>query len=209
MKQNKIILSTLILSIAAGLTLLAVNIDQEESIETMYVPSDMSKSLPQFDGVYQGHATWSTDDVKKVKKEIKYTIRGTVVSIGELEFWTDPTPQPEELQKIRPQNVLIPINIQVDKIKHYNGEFTGEIFTVKLTGQLLDNKLYLDGGEPQFEVGEKVVVHVGIDPNDVIEKDHKYVVLGEFGKYKIQDDKAYNEKYPKGKSIDKAFKDAD
>jgi hypothetical protein len=80
-----------------------------------------------------------------------------------------------------------------------------DIITVKVLGCIVDNTLYLYPNSPQFEIGEDVIVHISIDPNDIIEKDFKFVQLGKYGKYKIQDDKAFNSKYPQGKDIIKAL----
>ncbi len=82
-----------------------------------------------------------------------------------------------------------------------------DVITVILTGKLLGKTHYLDGGEPQFEVGEEVILHITIVPNDIVGKNIKYIKLGEYGKYKIQDGKAFNTKYPRGKIIRDALEE--
>ena len=50
-----------------------------------YVPPDLSKAFPELDGVYQGVADFLTNDIRDVKVDVAYTVRGTVINIGELE----------------------------------------------------------------------------------------------------------------------------
>jgi len=214
MNQNNIIITTLIIAFVAGVSILAANSlltsDTKAGLLTNYIPSDMSKAFPELDDVIEGgEASMSTTNIEDVKDQIQYTIRGTVVNIGNLEEWIDPTPQPEELQKIMGQNVKIPVDIAVTQIGKTKLDLkVGEIITVKVLGRLIDNTLYLNPNSPQFEVGEDVIVHVSIDPNDIIEKDFKFVQLGEHGKFKIQDGKAFNAKYPHGRDLVKTLNEA-
>jgi len=210
MEKNKILLMSLVISAIAGTSIIATSMFNEESVHPMqelgYTPSDISKAFPQLDGVKQGEASWSTTNIKDVKNEVQYSIRGNVVSIGQGEDWTDPTSRPENYDSIFGKNVKIPINIEVLEIKKTKSDVkVGDIITVTLTGKLLEKTLYLDGGEPQFEVSEEVIVHIATDPNDIIGKDTKYVKLGEYGKYKIEGDKAFNSKYIQGKNIAEAL----
>lgn len=211
MNQNNIIITTLVIAFVAGVSILAANSlltnDTKTELSANYIPSDMSKAFPELDGVLEGgDATMTTTNIADVKDQIQYTIRGTVVNIGKLEEWIDPTPQPEELQKIMGQNVKIPVDIEVTHIGKTKSDLkAGEIITVKVLGRLIDNTLYLNPNSPQFEVGDDVIVHVSIDPNDIIEKGFKFVQLGEYGKYKIQDGKAFNAKYPHGRDLVKTL----
>ncbi|MGI0008490.1 MAG: hypothetical protein ACRD92_02610 [Nitrosopumilaceae archaeon] len=179
----------------------------EVELSTNYIPSDMSKAFPELDNVLEGgDSTILTTNIEDVKNQVQYTLRGTVVNIGELEEWIDPTPQTEELQKIMGKNVKFPVDIEVTQVRKAKSDLkVGEIFTVNVLGRLIDNTLYLNPNSPQFEVGEDVIVHVSIDPNDIIEKDFKFVQLGEYGKYKIQDGMAFNAKYPHGRDLVKAL----
>lgn len=210
MTQNKNSIIMLAIFFVAGASILAAssllntpNVD----LSSNYTPSDMSKAFPQLDGVLRGgDASMLTTNIEDVKSLVQYTVRGTVVNIGNFEKWADPTPQPEELQKIMGQNVKIPIDIKVTQVKKDKSDLNnGDIITVKVLGRLVDNTLYLYPNSPQFEIGEDVVVHISVDPNDIIEKDFKFVQLGEYGKYKIQDGKAFNSLYPHGKDITKAL----
>jgi hypothetical protein len=200
----------LAISLVAGVSILAANsllTNAENELSTTYIPSDMSKAFPHLDGVLEGgDVSMSTTNIEDVKSQIQYTIRGTVVNIGTLEEWKDPTPQPEELQKIMGKNVKIPVDIKVTQVKKAKSNLNnGEIITVNVLGHLIGNTLYLNPNSPQFEIGEDVVVHISVDPNDIIEKDFKFVQLGEYGKYSIQDGKAFNAKYSHGRDIVKAL----
>lgn len=144
----------------------------------------------------------TTINIEDVKNQVQYTIRGTVVKIGETEEWVDPTPQPEELRQIMGKNVKIPIDIEITQIGKDKSDLkVGEIVTVNVLGRIIDNTLYLTPNSPQFELGEDVIVHISVDPNDIIEKDFKFVQLGKYGKYKIHDGEAFNAKYLYGKNI--------
>ena len=150
----------------------------------------------------QGESLWTTTDIQKVKGEVDYTVKGTVVHISEPIVWKDPTPKSEGYLIRNGENVKIEIDIEVDEVaKSKDKVDLGSIVTVTITGKLLDNKLKLDGGEEHYELGERVIVHVSEDPHDIIGDNVKYVKLGEFGKYKIQGDKAYNALYPEGRNI--------
>jgi hypothetical protein len=211
MTQNKNSIIMLVVFSVAGVSLLAassiLNAPPQVDLSSNYTPSDMSKAFPQLDGVLRGgDASMLTTNIEDVKSLVQYTVRGTVVNIGSFEKWTDPTPQPEELQKIMGQTVKIPVDIKVTQVKKHKSDLkNGDIITVKLLGRLVDNTLYLYPNSPQFEIGEDIIVHVSVDPNDIIEKDFKFVQLGEYGKYKIQDGKAFNLLFPHGKDIEKAL----
>lgn len=209
MNQKNIFITGLIVALAAGISILAASLltNTETGSSANYIPSDMSKAFPQFDKVLEGgDVTIATTNIGDVKDQIQYTIRGTVVKIGEPEEWTDPTPQPDELRKLMGKNVKIPINIEVTQVGKAKSELkVGEIVTVNVLGRIVDNTLYLNPNSPQFELGEDVIVHISVDPSNIIEKDFKFVQLGKYGKYKIQGDKAFNAKYPHGSDIVKTL----
>lgn len=211
MNQKNIIITGLVVVLATGISILAASLltNTETGATANYIPSDMSKAFPQFDKVLKGgDVTMATTNIEDVKDQVQYTIRGTVVKIGEPEEWTDPTPQPDELRKLIGKNVKIPIDIEVTQVGKARYELkVGDIVTVKVLGRIIDNILYLNPNSPQFELGEDVVVHISVDPNNIIEKDFKFVQLGEYGKYKIQDGEAFNAKYPHGKDVVKTMQE--
>jgi len=210
MNQNNKIFTMLAIFSVAGISILATNsllTSTENDLSATYIQSKMSKAFPELDGVLDGgDATMLTTNIEDVKSQVQYTIRGTVVNIGKLKEWTDPTPQPDELRKLMGKSVMIPIDIKVTQVKKDKSDLKNdEIITVNVLGHLIENTLYLNPNSPQFEIGEDVVVHISVDPNDIIEKDFKFVQLGEYGKYSIQDGKAFNAKYSHGRDIAKAL----
>lgn len=86
----------------------------------------------------------------------------------------------------------------------------GDQFTFYLGGLYEQGQYYVHSFEAQFEIGEHVLVHIGKANQgpDGQNGENYFVELGKFGKYKVIEDKAYNEKYPNGKSLDKTFSEA-
>ncbi len=201
MQKSHIMIASLSIVLAITATFAIVN--QHDHVDAYaYVPSKIGYALSTVDEVTQGAASFATNDIQKVKGEVDYTIKGTVVSISEPIPWNDPTPKSEGYYIRNGENVKIEIDIEVDKTGKSKKKLdAGSIVTVTITGKLLDKKLKLDGGEEHYEIGERVVVHVAEDPNDIIGENVKYVKLGQFGKYKLNEDKAFNELYPKGRVI--------
>lgn len=197
------------IGIAAVSALIVSEVHLPNTASTPYVPSNIAHSLGSVTDVVQGDASWTTTDIKKVKDEVDYTIMGTVVHVSEPIPWTDPTPKSAGYTDTRGNNVKIQVDIEVDETgKAKNQLDRGSVVTVVITGKLLNNVLYLDGGEEHYELGERVIVHVAQDPHDIIGDDVLYVKLGEFGKYKIQNNRAYNELFSEGRSISSVMSEA-
>lgn len=166
-------------------------------IQSTYVPSDISKSNPNIHAGI-GTSSLSTNDIRDVKDQVVYTIQGKVLEIGKPIPWTDNAGN---------EKGVIPVSILVDKT--YKGKLDhGKTFTVYLDGIKIDGEYYLPPGEALFEIGENVLVHVALSNTGPDGMDVYYVKLGEFGKYKITGDKAYNEKLPYGITIDSAVRQA-
>ena len=200
----------MVLAAIAGLSVALLPGQTDPGPTTAYVPSDLSKAFPELDGVYYGPATFTTNNIGDAGEGVAYTVRGTVTGIGELEYYDDPAPRPVELGAIMPKPVLVPVDIRVSEITKGGGSDVGggDTITVKLQGDLLEKTLSFYG-EPRFEVGEQVIVHVSVSDSDMIERGAKYVTLGEFGKYRVQDDKAYNAKHPGGIPVRQALGEAE
>ena len=203
MKNTHLLAIVAVVGMAAAVSLLSMSETHLPNTSNMpYVPSNIAHSLGTVTDVIQGEASWTTTDIKKVKDEIDYTIKGTVVHISEPILWTDPTPKSEGYVETRGNNVKIEVGIEVEETgKAKNPLERGSIVIVIITGKLLNDVLYLDGGEEHYELGERVIVHVAKDPHDIIGDDVLYVKLGEFGKYKIQNNLAYNEQFPEGRNL--------
>lgn len=166
-------------------------------VPSTYIPSDISKSSPNIHaGV--GTSSLSTTDIRDVKDQVAYTIKGNVLKIGDPVPWTDNAGN---------EKGAIPVTILVDKA--YKGKLDhGKTFTVYLDGIKIDGEYHLPPGEALFEIGENVLIHAALSNTGPDIQDVYYVKLGQFGKYKIVDDKAYNEKSPYGITIDSAAKQA-
>ncbi len=196
------IIAALIIVLTITASVAMINYHEHDAESYTYIPSNIGYALTTVDEVTQGAASFATTDISKVKDQVDHTIKGTVVSISEPITWTEPTPKSEGYFIRNGENVKIEIDIEVDETSKSKIELdAGSIVTVTITGKLLDNKLKLDGGEEQYEIGERVIVHIAEDPNEIIGKNVKYVKLGQFGKYKIHGDKAYNELYTEGRNI--------
>lgn len=142
------------------------------------------------------------EDIEIVKDHIVLTLSGTVLSIGDIIDWE------YEHQTYGD----VPITIEVDKNTKIDKETKhkikkGDSFTFYLGGSYEMDQHYINGYQPQFEIGEKVIVHISKSDQgpDGPDGDNYIVTLGKFGKYKIVDGKAYNEKYKNGKSLDDVF----
>lgn len=198
-----------VVGMATVLALLVSDMHPPSTTNSPYVPSNIAHALGSVTDVVQGDASWTTTDIKKVKDAVDYTIRGTVVHISEPILWADPTPRADGYVETRGNNVKIHVDIEVDEIgKATRSLERGSVVTVVITGKLLNDVLYLDGGEEHYELGERVIVHVATDPHSIMGVDVMYVKLGEFGKYKIQNDRAYNEQFSEGRSISSVMSEA-
>jgi hypothetical protein len=170
-----------------------VSYDQSLGSDVVYTPSDITKANPNL-AKATGHTSVSTTDIRNLKDIVKYTLRGKVLNVG------DPIPWVDNAGNNRG---AIPVEILVDK--QYKGENgIGKTFTFYIQSIEEQGKYYVMPNEPTFEIGEQIVVHISEDENlgpDYIA--HKYYVeLGEYGKYKIMNNKAYNELYQHGVSQD-------
>lgn len=204
----------LIAIFAIGVSAFAFSTNNDtENIETQYIHpnadehyivSDLDKAFPDYEIV--NNALTRDLNFEKAKKDIKSTVKGTVIDISELKTWTDKTINPE-LVPIIGERIKIEVQIEVEKASKVYKK--GDIVTVTLLGGLLpDGKTVAMDSDDEYELGEQVIIHLAEDPNDVAGKNVHYVKLGKYGKYSIQDDKAYNDANHKGKSIEKILKEA-
>ncbi len=209
MKSMRLMTIAAVIGIAAVSVLILSEVHLPNTANTPYVPSNIAHSLGSVTDVVQGDAGWTTTDIKKVKDAVDYTIMGTVVHVSEPIPWTDPTPKSDGYVETRGNNVKIRVDIEVDEIGKAKSQLErGSIVTVVITGKLLNDVLYLDGGEEHYELGERVIVHVAQDPHDIMGGDALYVKLGEFGKYKVQNNRAYNDQFSEGRSISSVMSEA-
>lgn len=171
--------------------------------ELSYVKSDITLANENL-VVAPSTASWETTNISKIKQTVLLTFRGTVTSIGDPLDWTD---------NVGVVHGAIPITIDVtkntkdvEKIRYK----VGDSFTFYVDSIKLGESYIISSYEPEFEVGEDVIVHIAKAQLGPMGKngDNYFVELGDFGKYKIKDGKAYNEKFAQGKSIEMALKEA-
>lgn len=171
--------------------------------EYVYVQSDITKANPNII-VVPSSASLASDQISDIKHLVVLTVKGTVLSVGDPIDWIDES-----------KNTLgfIPVTIKVDEKSKNTADLKlkrGDHFTVYLHGVYESGIFYMHDFEPQFEIGEKVLLHVGYADNGPNFKDggFYFVELGKYGKYQIVGEKAYNDKYENGKFLDDAFNEA-
>ncbi len=200
MNKQKILLTSVLIVAAVSITALAIPTDESY----VYTQSDITKANPN---LVMGKGAFSMiEDIEKAKNHVILTTSGTVLSVGDIINWIE--------SESGETYGSVPITIKVDE-QTKNKELhlklkKGDEFTFYLGGFYEHGQFYIHSFEPQFEIGEKVLVHIGkANQGPVgIDGDNYFVEIGKFGKYKVIEDKAYNEKYPNGKSLDETFNEA-
>lgn len=205
--NKKILIPSMAAIIAIATIGLVINLQQENTVvnTTEYIPSDISKEITGYELVGSS-SSFVTTEIKDVKDKVKMTIQGTVVSIGQPVSWNDTTINPETKNYV-PEKVKIPVDIEVEKVKKTKDVKKGDIITVYVFGDRIGNQLALET-DLNFETGENVIVHVGEETLPGDNKTTYHVMLGHYGKYKIQNNVAFNQKYKDGKSITEALNEA-
>ena len=208
MKRIILFISIAVLAVvAAGIVFSDQLIREEEYVpysgKVPYTPSDMTKANAKFKTA-PSTASWKTTDISKIKQSIVATFRGMVIDIDEPIDWYD---------NVGVAHGAIPITIDIiTNTKNVEGGDyqRGDPFVFYVDSSKIDEKYYISSYEPEFEVGEDVIVHIArshLGPMGENGKNY-FVELGDFGKYKILDKKAYNEKHYDGRSIDKALRES-
>lgn len=205
--NKKIIIPTIVAVIA--ITGIGVAMNFQQDLNTVspngYVPSDISKELTGYE-IVGSSASYITTDIKDVKDKVKMTILGTVISVGDPVNWDDTTINTETKQYV-PESVKVPIQIEVEKANKVKDVKKGDVITIYVFGDRVGKQLALEA-DLNFETGEKVIVHVGEENLPGTDESTFHVMLGTYGKYKIQGDVAFNQKFKDGKSIEEVLKEA-
>lgn len=168
-----------------------------------YFSSDITKANPD---LVMGIGThYMLQDIEKTKNTVVLTLSGRVLSVGDLIDWE------YEGDKYG----AVPVTIKVGEVAKIQADAAhsvqkGDSFTFYLGGIYEMDRHYINSFEPQFEIGEEVVVHVGRanqGPKGP-DGDNYFVELGMYGKYRVVEGKAYNENYPTGKSLRDVYDEA-
>lgn len=199
MNKQKLVIASILIVAAISMTTLAIPTTESY----VYTQSDITKANPDL-VMGQGTSSMRTQEISETKETVVLTLSGTVLSVGDIIDW----------KYVGDKYGSVPITIEIDKntkAKDANLKLKkGDSFTFYLTGNYEMDQYYIGSYEPQFEIGEEIIVHIGKasqGPNGP-DGDNYFVELGQYGKYKVVEDKAYNEKFKNGKSLDKAFNEA-
>lgn len=199
MSRQKLAVLGVLAAAAASMAALATSMPEPY----VYSPSDITKANPD---LVMGIGTYyMLQDIEKATDMVVLTLSGRVLSVGDLIDWE------YEGDKYGSVPVTIRVN-ETAKVQDGAARSVreGDSFTFYLGGIYEMDRHYIDSFEPQFEIGEEVVVHVGRanqGPNGP-DGDNYFVKLGMYGKYRIVEGKAYNENYPTGKSLRDVYDEA-
>ena len=204
MNKQKLAVFGVLVAVAvsvAAVSVVALTMPTTESY--VYSPSDIT--LANSDLVVSSGSYSMLQDIEKTKDTVVLTLSGKVLSVGDLIDWE------YEGDKYG----AVPVTIKVTEVAKIRDDATrnvqrGDSFTFYLGGIYEVDQHYLDNFEPQFEIGEEVIVHVGKADQGPkgSDGDNYFVELGMYGKYRIVEDKAYNENYPTGKSLQDVYDEA-
>ena len=191
----------------------------------VYVPSDITKANPNI-RVADGHAIWRTTNVSDVADEVKYTIRGTILEIRDPIDWYT-------YDDVGSGHGSIPVIMSVETV--YKGSIDSDTFTFFLGSFLIHpdvpfdasvadavgstKEYYLYPFDPQFEVGDQVLVHIfeaklKFDSMLINSQDKDLLIpyhttpLGKYSTYHIHGDKIYNDTIPHGAPISRAINES-
>lgn len=199
MSRQKLTLLVVLAVAAASMVALAMPVPEPY----VYAPSDITNANPD---LVMGIGThYMLQDIEKTKNTVVLTLSGTVLSVGDLVDWE------YEGDKYG----AVPVTIRVEGVAKIQSDATrnvqkGDSFTFYLGGMYEMDRHYIHNFEPQFEIGEEIVVHVGKADQGPKgpDGDNYFVELGMYGKYRIVEGKAYNENYPAGRSLQDVYNEA-
>ncbi len=216
--MKKLHLAAITISVVAAASLLTVSM-LGMSEPYVYTASDITKANPN---ITVGTGIFSMEeDMENMKESVHLTLSGKVLSVGDAIPW--------EMPSNNERAVSIPVTIEVDKISknvenleikpgqeltfYLNGMYPGDAYlgidkNYDRTDSTQRGDFELFSYEAQFELDEIVVVHLTKENYGPSENDGNYFpVIGKFSKYKVNGEKAYNENYVNGESLDIILKE--
>lgn len=185
-----VILVSVIVAVAFGMAMVMVMVNDDISSTYEYVPSDITKANPNIK-LASGSSSFDTINPSEIKDKITHTVIAKVKSVGNVIPWQD---------KWGETYGAVPVTLKVKEV--VKGDISTQKITVYLHGMYEQGEFYLLPNEPQFEINEKVLVHLNTENQNGFKEGALYVQLAEYGKYKIVDEQAYNKNNPNGKSLD-------
>lgn len=134
------------------------------------------------------HSALPNYSVDYLAKETRHAIIGEVVSI---------TPAGILIDDAHSSKIVFS-DVVIDVEKDLNGEYKDRQITVKIRGGSLDGVQVISDSDPQFSIGERVLIFVGDKEPESIWGDSYYVAGLELGKYSLSNGKAYGAEHPTG-----------
>ena len=195
-------LAVLFILVAAAASMSALAISTQESYT--YFPSDITQANPDL-VIASGSYYMQHQDIEKTKDTVVLSLSGKVLSVGDIIDW----------EYKGDKYGAVPVTIKIDNVaKIQKGTAPnvqrGNAFTFYLGGIYEIDQHYIHTFEPQFEIGEDVIVHIGKGNQGPKgpDGDNYFVELGMYGKYRIVGDRAYNENYLTGRSLQDVYAEA-
>ncbi len=186
----KFLLPVIFASVIVAVSMVMVNDDTYSTYE--YVPSDITKANSNIK-LASGSSSFDTINPSEIKDKITHTVIAEVKSVDDVIPWQD---------KWGETYGAVPVTLKVMEV--VKGDISTKKITIYLHGMYEQDEFYLLPNEPQFEINEKVLVHLSTQDKNGFEEGVLYVQIAEYGKYKIVNDQAYNKNNPNGKSLDSA-----
>jgi hypothetical protein len=126
--------------------------------------------------------------VDDLAKRSKYLIIGTVTDI------TSTQPIVDELHTVTKIYSDVTVKLEND----LTGQYTGNQITVRIQGGETDTVRVISEIDPQFAMGQRVLLFVADKEPDTIWGDHYYVTGLKLGKYDLIHGKAVGPEHPDG-----------
>jgi hypothetical protein len=209
-----ILVSLPVIFVASIAILFAITVDIDENNaqnipestkNLAYIPSNITNANPNLIQS-TSNAIWKTLDIDDVKDQVTYTIRGTVVSIGDtIVEWDNGEVAPyfDNGKAIFVPRIygFVPITITVQDV--YKGDYVDETFTFYLqsTKQHNSDKYELFSHAPDFEIDDDILVHLAKVNEGPFEDGFYLPIFGKHSTYHIVEDVAFNERNSQGLSI--------
>ncbi len=194
-----------------------------------YIPSNITKANPNILIGSGDNFSIKTTNISDVADSVVYTIQGTVLRVDDPISWITvkdsflgqgSIPVTITVEKVYKGQLdaktftffLTSVFLRQNDDTDLSSSMSSED---KIIDVLRDKtkKQYLTSDSGQFEIGKKVIVHISerdFGSNKILDypknlerlTPYYYLTLGEYSVYDVQNNMAFNNKYPTGTSID-------
>lgn len=202
MNRQKMLISSVLVAVAVSMIAITTFMTTIESDGYVYVPSDITKANPDLK-VAPTTVSMMTDNLATIKGDVLLSASGIVKHVEDPIVW----------KYQGDTHGAVPVTILVEQTVKDEDELLlerGDLFTFFIAGLYENDEHFIFGFEPQFELGESVIVHVSKASQGPYGEngDNYFVKLGKYGKYKVVEEMAYNEKFPEGRVLETALNEA-